>query len=93
MGLIEFITGLKKKPEIKKPLKTIKDLEIFDDVWVKENDEIYRGWIFDITRRNIVVCYGNQPLDFRFQIPRPLTLTEVKQDNKILYCNEPENNN
>ena len=93
MGFIEFITGLKKKPEIKKPLKTIKDLEIFDDVWVKENEEIYRGWVFDITRRNIVVCYGSQPLDFRFQIPRPLTLTEVKQDNKILYCNEPENNN
>ena len=91
MWLTRFITGIKKKPENNKPLKTIKDLEIFDDVWIKDDNEIYKGWIFDITRRNIIVCYGKQPLDFRFQIPRPLTLTEIKQDNKILYCNEPEN--
>ena len=35
---------VQKYEEDKKPLKIIKDLDVFDDVWVKDENEIY---IFD----------------------------------------------
>lgn len=70
--------------------KTIKELQIFDDVWVLDDGEIYKGWIYDISRRCITVVYAEDLRDFRFQIPRPLTLTQIEQGDKILYCNKPE---
>ena len=72
---------------------TVKDLQIFDDIWIKDEEEIFKGWIFDISRRCITVVYGEDLRDFKFQIPRPTNVTEIIQGNKILYCNEPENNN
>ena len=48
------------------------------------------GWVYDISRRCITVVYGPDLRDFKFQIPRPLTLTQIEQGNKILYCNKPE---
>lgn len=74
------------KKEIK--IKTIKDLDIFDSVWIEDDGNIYDGWVFDITRRCIVVVYGNDLKDFRFQIPKPINVTEIVQGNKKLYCNE-----
>lgn len=74
-------------------LKTVKDLQLLDDVWIKEDEEIYTGWIWDISRRCITVVYGEDLRDFRFQIPRPMNATMIIQDNKILYCNKPNNDN
>lgn len=74
-------------------LKTVKDLQLLDDVWIKEDEEIYTGWIWDISRRCITVVYGEDLRDFRFQIPRPMNATTIIQDNKILYCNKPNNDN
>lgn len=74
-------------------LKTVKDLQLLDDVWIKEDEEIYSGWIWDISRRCITVVYGEDLRDFRFQIPRPMNATTITQDNKILYCNKPNNDN
>ena len=74
-------------------LKTVKDLQLLDDVWIKEDEEIYTGWIWDISRRCITVVYGEDLRDFRFQIPRPMNATTIVQDNKILYCNKPNNDN
>ena len=71
-------------------LKTIKDLQEFDDVWIKEDGELFMGWVYDISRRCITVVYGSDLRDFKFQIPRPLTLTRIEQGDKILYCNKPE---
>ena len=92
MWLTKFIAKLTKSPEqnpIK--LKTVKDLQLMDDIWIKEDGELYKGWIWDISRRCITVVYGEDLRDFRFQIPRPLTNTIIEQGNKILYCNNPEN--
>jgi len=72
-----------------KPQKTLKDLEFFDDIWVEEDGVVYSGWIYEISRRCITVVYDKSLRDYRFQIPRPLTLTKIEQDNKILYCNKP----
>ena len=77
---------------ITKPEKTFKDLQVFDTVWIKENGIIYNGWVFEISRRCITVVYGNDLKDYKFQIPRPLSLVEITQDNKTLYCNELQRN-
>ena len=76
--------------EPKKKEKTLKDLDILDTVWVKEDDTIFEGWIFDITRRCIIVVYGKNLRDFRFRVEKPLNRTEIEQSDKILYCNNPE---
>ena len=79
-----------QEPSIQKPLKTIKDLDVFDDVWIKENDEIYYGWVYEISRRHITVVYDDAKKDYKFQIIKPLTNTQIEQDNKVLFCNKPE---
>lgn len=86
-----LIKPVKKEPIVKK--KTVKDLQLFDDIWIKEDDDIYKGWIWDISRRCITVVYGEDLRDFRFQIPKPMTAVMISQDNKILYCNNPKDDN
>lgn len=92
MWWTKFIQKLFLIPEQnqKKILKTIKDLSILDSVWIKEEDVIFEGWIFDITRRCLIVVYGKDLKDFRFRMEKPLNRTELQQDGRILYCNEPE---
>lgn len=82
------MTSLTVHTEKQNKVKTVKDLQIFDDIWVKEDDEIFSGWIYDISRRCITVVYGEDLRDFKFQIPRPMNVTEIVQGNKTLYCNE-----
>lgn len=79
------------EPTAPKPLKTIKDLDVFDDVWIKDDEEIYYGWIYEISRRHITVVYDNAKKDYKFQIVKPLNNTQLEQDSKILYCNDPNN--
>lgn len=80
-----------KTVEVKnKPKKTIKDLDYIDTVWVKEDNVIYNGWVFDITRRCIIVVYGPDQRDFRFRVDKAFDKTELEQNNKTLYCNNPE---
>lgn len=76
-------------PETEKRLKVVKDLDVFDDVWIKENNEIYYGWIYEITRRHITAVYDNAKRDYKFHIEKQSKQTEIKQDNKVLYCNDP----
>ena len=70
-------------------LKTIKDLDILDDVWVEENGEIRQAWIFEKTRKHISIVYCDDCSDYKFQIFKPFNVTEFKENNKILYCNKP----
>lgn len=93
MWLIRFIQNLfqKESKSINKPQKTIQDLDILDSVWIREEGVLFEGWVFDITRRCIIVVYGKDLRDFRFRLEKPLDRTEIEQNNKILYCNEPTN--
>ena len=68
------------------PKKTIRQLDFLDDVWVKDGDILYKGWVFDKTRRHIVVCYDIY--DYKFRIAGQEYT--IEQENKILYCNKPE---
>lgn len=73
--------------------KTIKDLDVIDDVWIKDGEELFKGWVFERSRRCIYVVYGTDQRDYCFQLPRPLTVDKIEQGDKVLYCNNPENDN
>ena len=91
MWLTKLISKVMKNPEPKNVNpKTIKDLQLMDDIWIKEDDDIYMGWVWDISRRCITVVYGEDIRDYKFQIQKPLNRTSIEQDNKILFCNKPE---
>lgn len=90
MWLTKLISKIKKQENPEPKTKTVKDLDLMDDIWIKEDNEIYTGWIWDISRRCITVLYGEDLRDYKFQIPRPMNVPEIRQDNKILYCNKPE---
>lgn len=91
MWLTKFISKVMKDSEPKNVNpKTIKDLQLMDDIWIKEDDDIYMGWVWDISRRCITVVYGEDIRDYKFQIQKPLNRTSIEQDNKILFCNKPE---
>lgn len=67
--------------------KTIRQLDLLDDVWVKDGDILYKGWVFDISRRHITVFYGENK-DYMFRINKQED--KIEQNNKILYCNKPD---
>lgn len=90
MCLKKFIEKYKKEEDKKVEPKTVKDLQLMDDIWVKEDGEIYSGWVWDISRRCITVIYGEDIRDYKFQMQKPLNRTTIEQDNKILFCNKPE---
>lgn len=85
---IEKLFSLKQETEEAK-LKTIKNLDYLDTVWVKDNDTIFEGWVFDITRRGIIIVYGPDSRDFRFIVEKQYNNSEITQGNKTLYCNRP----
>lgn len=82
-----------KHTSIPKHPKTLKDLDILDDVWVKDKlGVIHKGWIFDINKHHLIVLVPeeNAPFsEFRFNITRPLSRTELIQYNQTLFLNEP----
>lgn len=90
MCLKKFIEKYKKEEDKKVEPKTVKDLQLMDDIWVKEDGEIYSGWVWDISRRCVTVIYGEDLRDYKFQMQKPLNRTDIEQDNKILFCNKPE---
>ena len=90
MCLKKFIEKYKKEEDKKVEPKTVKDLQLMDDIWVKEDGEVYSGWIWDISRRCVTVVYGEDLRDYRFQMQKPLNRITIEQDNKILFCNKPE---
>lgn len=90
MCLKKFIEKYKKEEDKKVEPKTVKDLQLMDDIWVKEDGEIYSGWVWDISRRCVTVIYGEDLRDCKFQMQKPLNRTSIEQDNKILFCNKPE---
>jgi len=89
-GFLSRLLQLQAEKAPEQSQRTLKDLDYFDSVWIKDNGIIYEGWVFDITRRCIVVCYGPDLLDFRFHLEKPLNCTELIQGDKTLYCNQPK---
>lgn len=84
---------LSSKPESKIVLKTLKELDYLDSVWIKDkSDNILEGWVFDINKKHIIVTiplYNNQFIDFKFNVTRPLSQTQLTQNNVTIYLNKP----
>lgn len=85
-----FVINVPKK--VMKP-KILGELDYLDDVWIKDNaGNLFKGWVFDINKKHIIATVPSEDgsfLDFRFSITRPLTQTELNQNNKTLYLNKP----
>ena len=80
---------------IKKALpseKTLIDLDVLDTVWILDNDVLYEGWVYDINKKHVIVTALSKDkkyLDFRFTITKPLTQSQLIQNNKTLFLNKP----
>ena len=64
-----------KRPKIEqksRPLKTLRDLDFFDTVWIIDKRGIpYEGWIYDKTKKHIIATVIDETgyhQDFRFII-------------------------
>lgn len=87
MKILDKLISIFSPPLVTPPsFKTIRSLDILDTVWVKDGDILYEGWVFDISRRHITVCYGD--VDYKFRINKQEDT--IEQDGKILYCNNPQ---
>lgn len=81
--------------QISKPFhkKTLKELDSFDTVWVLDVDgSLLEGWVYDITRKHILVVIPiglGKFIDVRFSIKKPLSQTELTENNKTLFLNKP----
>lgn len=67
--------------------KTLNEIDVFDTVWIKDTNDIYEGWIFEKTKKRLVIVSGSK--EYIVYYTRPLTQTEIKFNNKILYFNKP----
>ena len=76
--------------ETSAPPKTLRDVDVFDTIWLEDkNGTIYKGWVFDKSRRHIIVTVSDELIDYRFILNVPLSSTQISQDHKILYFNDP----
>lgn len=77
------------KQETEVPIKTLETIDLCDDVLIEENGEIRKGWIWEITKRTILVLtHDKEIVSIRYQ--RPLTQSIIKDNNLILYLNDTE---
>lgn len=66
---------------------TLNEIDVFDTVWVEDNGIIQEGWIYDKTKRRLVIVVGSN--EYIVHYNRPLTQTKIEFNNKILHLNKP----
>lgn len=97
---IEFMNWIKKiltkiflKPKIiDREEINARNCDLLDDVWIKEGDKIYSGFIYSKTRRRILVSYctdDNQFHDEYFVITNLLDDSKIEKNNLTLYFKKP----
>lgn len=82
-----------KEQEKSTPLKTLRDVDFFDTVWVKDKSGIiYEGWIYDKSKKHLIVTVvteEGQYKDYRFIISKlNKSISEIEQNHNILYFNK-----
>lgn len=64
----------------------------FDAIWLKKGDDIYDGFVYEKTRRRILVTYFCGESGFK-EVWFPLTTSSktqvIKKDDMILYFEKP----
>ena len=74
--LNKIISIFNPPPNITPPSKkTIRQLDLLSDVWVKDGDIVYKGMVWDITRRHITVIYGEDS-SYKFRISKQEDIIE-----------------
>lgn len=85
---------LKKKElpsnEIVKSLRKIKDIQIYDDVYIQIDNQIYTAWVMQKNINSIIIGYtiGEDFKEYTFNIRGMWNKTQIIQDNKMLILNK-----
>lgn len=85
---------LKKKRtpsnEIVKSLRKIKDIQIYDDVYIQIDNQIYTAWVMQKNINSIIIGYtiGEDFKEYTFNIRGMWNKTQIIQDNKMLILNK-----
>lgn len=69
--------------------KTIQTLSEFDDVWILKDKEIYKGWVYNKTKNNIIVIYNGLE-ELKFNYTRPLSQRIIENGKNKLFLNESD---
>lgn len=77
----------KTEIEVVKKLITIAEIDVLDTVWIKDGDSIIEGWVFNKTKKSIVIVTGDN--EYIFHYKRPFTQTEIEFNKNVLYFNKP----
>lgn len=79
--------GVKPKDSI-----TVGDCDILDTVWVKDDDKIYSGFVWEKTRRRLLVSYYKENegfVDVSFVTTGLSKETKIEKNNLTLYFQKP----
>lgn len=68
-------------------IKTLENLETIDDVWVEKNGEIKRGWVWEITKKTIIIAFYDSSEIIKIHYQRPLNKSIIKDGDLTLYLN------
>lgn len=68
-----------------KDIKTTLTLDVFDDVWVSKDNQIYNGWVYEKNKNNIFVIYnGLEEIKFYYNKTEPQTIIQNGNNKLIL---------
>lgn len=93
--LIQKVFNFLFPPAIEKEnkLKTFKDLDILDTVWILNFDKtLMEGIVWEINKKHIIITIQTESgkfIDVMFSGRRPLSQTKLTQNHKILFLNKP----
>ncbi len=89
MNIFKWFKRKEKNLKTQKSIldKSIGNIKIFDDVFIKEKDNLFDGWVYSKNSDTIYVVYTDcdQKLQYaEFKIERPLNKKESTQNNITL---------
>lgn len=95
MSLVEKIKSIftrkQNKEQLIKELKTLESIKLYDDVILVIDNKRYKGWISDLSKNQLVICYDEEDNPFKEIIvpySRPYNRSMIEFNNKKVYLNE-----
>lgn len=75
--------------EVLKPkyIKTTKTLDVFDDVWIIKDKQLYNGWVYEKNKNIIFVIYNGLE-ELKFYYNKTESQTIIQNGNNKLILNE-----
>lgn len=83
--------SVNKIPE-KKLMLTIKDIKVYDDVFIKDESQTFNAWVMYKNINSIMVGYsnGDELKDYTFNIRGLWNKSIITEGNKILILNKED---